>query len=109
MGEDATHKFTNMRCLKSAAMVAKVLCNLTPRHPPSQVLNLDNPCLTHNLGQIIYYFIFGVLGACRQAPYKFKKSYGGGSVWGLPIVSILGTVKPTIFAKIGGSGTCKFF
>jgi hypothetical protein len=38
------------------------------------------PCLTPNLGQIIYYFIFGVLGACRQAPYKFKKSYGGGSV-----------------------------
>ena len=27
-----------------------------------------------------YYFIFVVLGACRQAPYKFKKSYGGGSV-----------------------------
>ena len=48
-------------------------------------------------GQIIYYFIFGVLGACRQAPYKFKKSYGGGFVWGLPIVSTLITGKPTIF------------
>jgi hypothetical protein len=32
-----------------------------------------------------------------QAPYKFKKSYGGGFVWGLPIVSISGTGKPTIF------------
>jgi hypothetical protein len=30
-----------------------------------------------------------VLDACRQSPYKFKKSYGGGFVWGLPIVSIL--------------------
>jgi hypothetical protein len=58
---------------------------------------LTFPCLTRNLGQIIYYFIFGVLGACRQAPYNFKKSYKGGSVWGLPIVSILGTDKPTIF------------
>ena len=37
-------------------------------------------------GQIIYYLILVVLGAYRQAPYKFKKSYGGGSVWGLPIV-----------------------
>ena len=56
------------------------------------------PCLTTIAGQIIYYFIFGVLGACRQAPYKFKKSYGGGFVWGLPIVSTLRTGKPTIFA-----------
>jgi hypothetical protein len=38
------------------------------------------PCLSPIAGQIIYYFIFGVLGACRQAPYKFKKSYGGGFV-----------------------------
>jgi hypothetical protein len=36
------------------------------------------PCLTPIAGKIIYYFIFGVLGACRQAPYKFKKI-----VWGL--------------------------
>jgi hypothetical protein len=33
----------------------------------------------------------------RQAPYKFKKSYGGGFVWRLPIVSTLVTSKPTIF------------
>jgi hypothetical protein len=49
------------------------------------------------VGQIIYYFIFGVLGACRQAPYKIKKSYGGGFVLGIPIVSTLGTGKPIIF------------
>jgi hypothetical protein len=48
------------------------------------------------VGQIIYYFIFGVLGACRQAPYKFKKSYGGGFVLELHIVSILETVKPRV-------------
>jgi hypothetical protein len=29
------------------------------------------------------------MGACRQAPYKFKKSYGGGFVWRVPIVSTL--------------------
>jgi hypothetical protein len=56
-----------------AAMVGEVPCKLTPRHPPSQVVDSI-------AGQIIYYFIFGVLGACRQAPYKFKKSYGGGFV-----------------------------
>jgi hypothetical protein len=50
------------------------------------------------VGEIVYYFIFGVLGACGLAPYKFKKSYGGGFVWGLPIVSTLRTGKPTIFA-----------
>jgi hypothetical protein len=79
-------------------MVAKVPCNLTHRHPPSQVLdNLPRygfyarestagrsrsrfPCLKTIAGQIIYYFIFWVLGACRQAPYKFKKLYGGGFV-----------------------------
>jgi hypothetical protein len=32
---------------------------------------------------------FGVLGVCRHAPYKFKKSYGDGFVWRLPIVSKL--------------------
>jgi hypothetical protein len=32
-----------------------------------------------------------------KAPYKFKKSYGGDFVWEVPIVSILGTVKPTIY------------
>jgi hypothetical protein len=32
------------------------------------------------VGQIIYYLTLGVLGACRQAPHKFKDSYGGGSV-----------------------------
>jgi hypothetical protein len=53
--------------------------------------------LTAIVGQSIYYFIFGVLGACRQAPYKFKKSYGGGFVWELPIVITLRTGKPTIF------------
>jgi hypothetical protein len=46
-------------------------------------------CITSNLGQIIYYFILGssVPTSYMQAPYKFKKSYGGGFVWGLPIVS----------------------
>ena len=98
-----------------AVMVAEVPCNLASRHPPGQAVdNLPRyggyarestsarcrsrfPCLTPIVGQIIYYFIFGVLGACMQAPYKFKKSYGGGSVWGLPIVSTLRPVKPTIF------------
>jgi hypothetical protein len=42
------------------------------------------PCLTTIAGQIIYYFIFGDLGACRQAPYRFKKSNGDGFVWGPP-------------------------
>jgi hypothetical protein len=56
-------------------------------------------------GQIIYYSISGVIGACRQAPYKFKKSYGGGFGLGAPIVSTLRTVKPPIFTYIGGSGT----
>ena len=32
-----------------------------------------------------------------SATYKFKKPYGGGFVWVLPIVSTLGTSKPTIF------------
>jgi hypothetical protein len=59
------------------------------------------PCLSAIAGKIIYYFIFGVLGACRQAPYKFKKSYGGGSVLELPIVSILGTGKHIIFNRQG--------
>ena len=68
------------------------------------------PCLTSIVGQIIYYFIFGVLGACRQAPYKFKKSYVGAALyWELLIVSTLGTVKPTISPYIGGSGTWKCF
>jgi hypothetical protein len=58
---------------------------------------LGAPWVFLGIGRSSYYFIFGVLGACRQAPYKFKKSYGGGSVWGLPIVRILGTGKPTIF------------
>ena len=62
-----------------------------------QSISMPNNHLTTNLGQIIYYLVFGVLGACRQAPYKFKKSYGGGFVWGLPIVSTLRTFKPTIF------------
>jgi hypothetical protein len=47
-------------------------------------------------GQIIYNLIFSVLGACRQAPYKFKNAYGGGFVLGISIVSTLGTGKPTI-------------
>ena len=34
-----------------------------------QSISVPNP----TMGQIIYYFIFGVLGACRQAQYKFKK------------------------------------
>jgi hypothetical protein len=34
------------------------------------------PCISLLAGQIIYYFIFGVLGACRQSPYKIKNSYG---------------------------------
>jgi hypothetical protein len=38
------------------------------------------PVSNPHTGQIIYYFIFGFLGACMQAPYKFKTSYGGGSV-----------------------------
>jgi hypothetical protein len=38
------------------------------------------PCISAIVEQIIYYFIFWVIGACKQAPYKFKKSYGGGFV-----------------------------
>ena len=60
------------------------------------VLLIDSAESTSIAGQIIYDFIFGVLGACRQAPYKFKKSYGGGFVWERLIVSTLGTGKPTI-------------
>ena len=52
--------------------------------------------ISHSGADDIYYLILGVLGACRQAPYKFKKSYGGGFVWRLPIASKLGTGKPTI-------------
>jgi hypothetical protein len=63
----------------------------------------------HSGADYLLYFIFGALGACRQAPYKFKKSYGGGFVWELPIVSTLRTGKPVIFTKTSGLGTCKFF
>ena len=77
-----------------AAMVAEVPCNLTPRHPPSQVVDdLPHyrcqarkstakphrgrfPCLATIAEQIIYYLFFGLLGACRQAPYKFKNRMG---------------------------------
>ena len=37
--------------------------------------------IAHNgADNIIYYLNLGVLGACRQAPYKFKNSYGAGFV-----------------------------
>jgi hypothetical protein len=42
------------------------------------------PCLKTIAGQIIYYLTLGVLGACRQAPYKLKKLYGGGFVYTAP-------------------------
>jgi hypothetical protein len=66
------------------------------------------PCLTPIAGQIIYYLTSGVIGACMQAPYNYKKSYGGGFVRRLPVVSTLRTVKPTSFKEIHvvGTGYC---
>ena len=101
----------------AAAMVAGVPCDMPPRHPPSQVVdNLPRyagyiafPCLNSIAGQIIYYLNVGVLGARRQAPYRFKKSYGGGFVWRLPIVSTLRTSKPTNFTYIDVLGIFKCF
>ena len=40
----------------------------------------SGPAIDFRVLHFQYYFIFGVLGAYRQARYKFKKSYGGGFV-----------------------------
>jgi hypothetical protein len=40
-------------------------------------MGVRHESLTPIAGRIIHDFIFGVLGACRQAPYKFEKI-----VWG---------------------------
>ena len=72
-------------------------CLEAPRTPKMKWPSSRFPCLTPIAGQIIYYLTLRVLGACRQAPYKFKKSYGGGFVWRIPIVSTLRTGKPTNF------------
>ena len=49
-------------------------------YSPCTPLNSLTCCPGPLVGQIIYYLTRGVLGACRHAPDKFKKSFGGGFV-----------------------------
>jgi hypothetical protein len=61
------------------------------------------------VGQIIYHLILGVLDACRQAPYKFKDSYGAAVCGDSTKVSTIRTGEPTIFTFISATCTCKCF
>jgi hypothetical protein len=69
-------------------MVAKVPCNIIC--PPLWQLDtgIDGgaaprrfSCLTAIVGQIIYYSIFGILGACRR-PHTYLKNRMGAAWYG---------------------------